>query len=161
MTKQLQNMKIRIKDEEHSKQVQECLFKLGYLWCARIKDFKYLDAKALYANNEYNTVTYSDFAGGFFDDQENKEVTLEDLQAMLAETSEPVVEINNTTPDTTFIKQFQDRIKGLGLMIEIYEDGLRVHDMDNDYDVAVDTFDDVLAAIKAKEQYLKVFGKGG
>lgn len=83
MNKQFKNMKIRIKDEEHSRAVQEVLFKLGFGWRGFSRRLEFTDAQALYATKADNSITYSLYVSEFFEVHSAKEVTLEDLQAIL------------------------------------------------------------------------------
>ena len=48
---QLKNMKIRIKDEEHSRLVQEALFEMGYGWKWCGKKVEHTDAEVLWADD--------------------------------------------------------------------------------------------------------------
>ena len=83
MNKQFRNMKIRIKGEEHSRAVQEVLFKLGFGWRGYVRSLEFTEAQALYATKADNSITYSSYDSKFFEEHSAKEVTLEDLQAML------------------------------------------------------------------------------
>lgn len=51
MTQQFKAMKIRIKDEQHSRLVQEALFKVGYKWSDHNQDISYTDKAFIYADN--------------------------------------------------------------------------------------------------------------
>lgn len=48
MTPQLKNMKIRIKDKEHSRLVQEALFEMGYGWDNNVKKVQFTFAGVLF-----------------------------------------------------------------------------------------------------------------
>ena len=49
---EFKNMKFRVKDEEHSKQIQEHLFSLGYRWSGNSNAVGYTDSSFLFTNNE-------------------------------------------------------------------------------------------------------------
>ena len=49
---EFKNMKFRVKDAEHSKQIQEHLFSLGYRWCGNRNAVVYTDSSFLFTNNE-------------------------------------------------------------------------------------------------------------
>lgn len=51
------NMKFRVRDEEHSKEIQEALFKEGYTWYPGSMRVQYTDEPFLYASSKYNDVT--------------------------------------------------------------------------------------------------------
>jgi hypothetical protein len=89
MNKQFKNMKIRIKDEEHSRAVQEVLFDLGYSWVYGAKLLSF-PTEYIYTYSNGNITqdrgAYNEFendAVEHFSNHKNTEVTLEDLQAML------------------------------------------------------------------------------
>lgn len=49
MTQQFKAMKIRIKDEQHSRLVQETLFDMGYVWGIFGQNIVYTDKEVIYA----------------------------------------------------------------------------------------------------------------
>lgn len=78
-------MKFSIKDEEHSKQIQEMLFKLGYGWGIDSKAKEYRSgrlANYFYANMD-GSITHSPDSH-YFKKHSHPESTLEDLQHMIA-----------------------------------------------------------------------------
>lgn len=165
MTK-FQNMKIRIKDAEHSRQVQECLFKLGYKWAfgAKVTVFTPL---YVYAYEDGRAAQDSEYdANSYFEKHSSKETTLEDLQAMLAEQStdvgkEPEIDAHvNFTPEqtiSTYIKQLQQLLKDSRTAIYIYENEIRICNMCNDDEAIVQSWDEVAEVLKIKQQYLSKF----
>lgn len=53
MTQQFKAMKIRIKDEQHSRLVQETLFEMGYRWWSHCdQDIRYTDKAFIYTKND-------------------------------------------------------------------------------------------------------------
>lgn len=73
MTQQFKAMKIRIKDEQHSRLVQEALFEMGYGWALGRKCISNTSAEALYTS-ELGHITWSGVLS--FDRYSNKEVEL-------------------------------------------------------------------------------------
>lgn len=78
----LTNMKFRIQDEEHSKAIQECLFKLGFRWHTNKQKVANLTMPFIYADTEDLMISHHNMLD-YFNNHENKETTLEELQAML------------------------------------------------------------------------------
>lgn len=74
-------MKFRVESQEHSKQIQEALFALGYYWANGTKGTQNTDKPYLFAN-EYGMVEYSSCELGYLG--EYTETTLEELQVMVA-----------------------------------------------------------------------------
>ena len=68
----LENIKIKIKSPEHSRQVQEMLFRMGYRWHVNGKKISYQDASILYAYFNQD-IRYSNDEVRF-DTHENKEI---------------------------------------------------------------------------------------
>lgn len=170
--KQLQDMKIRIRDAEHSKQVQECLFKLGFGWSGYQKTLQFTDEPYMFAEESGTGITYASESDElYFSNEPSKEVTLEDLQAMLAPDEIPegssttTVETTSVSVPTfsvddtinTYISQIQKRLAGTNLSVSIYGDEIRVANMDNDDEVGVSGWEDMLEIIKVKQAYLSVF----
>lgn len=52
-------MKFRVDNEEHSRQIQEALFELGYSWCTGSKEVKYTLYKFLFTS-EQGSIKFSD-----------------------------------------------------------------------------------------------------
>lgn len=160
----LQKMKICIKDAEHSKQVQECLFKLGFGWGSQlVREVENHQCRYLYASTKDHTITWSHSCIDYLNGHKNTEVTLEDLQAMLSEPDE-IPEGSSTAPtfsmdDTisTYISQIQKRLADTNLSVSIYGDEIRVASTDNDDEVSVKSWEGVLEIIKVKQAYLNVF----
>lgn len=75
---ELKNMKIRIKDEEHSRKVQEHLFSLGYRWCVHGQRVVYTDKLYLFTNSDDSLITYGDDKH-WFENHDNTEYVLEEL----------------------------------------------------------------------------------
>lgn len=76
MEPQFKNMKIRIKDEEHSRLVQETLFEMGYEWGGRFQDqcIRFTDKAFLYVGCDGRLLYGSRVAE--FDSHESEEVEL-------------------------------------------------------------------------------------
>lgn len=59
-------MKFKVTSPEHSKDIQEKLFEMGYAWGGHQKELKYLNAKVLYAGHfGDNEITYDYTTTGF------------------------------------------------------------------------------------------------
>ena len=52
MTQQFKAMKIRIKDEQHSRLVQETLFEMGYRWSHHDQEIRYTDKAFIYTKHD-------------------------------------------------------------------------------------------------------------
>ena len=168
---QFKDMKIRIKDSEHSKAVQDCLFELGYGWLfgARLlsftPDFIYTYVSGLIREGRCGYDEDNDYCNAVnrYNRHNNSEVTLEQLQAMVAEQSAT----ENASEDkfmpeatiSTYMSQLQDLFKNAKVSVTLYGDEFHVCNMDNDDEVVVKDWDSVLEAVKAKQNYLSVFGK--
>lgn len=89
----MKNIKIRIKNAEHSREVQEVLLKLGFKWGCGDSKIRYLKKPFLYVTKWANwkwEITYSDGNDAeaeetYFRNHKSKEVTLQDLKQMLKE----------------------------------------------------------------------------
>lgn len=157
---QLKDMKIRIKNSEHSRLVQECLFELGYGWERYTKVVSHDGEKYLYTR-DCGTLWYGTGDNAFHEDY-GTEVTLEQLQEMLAEQSaeqEPEVTFNPESTIDTYMKQLQQLLRDSKTSLSIFKDGFILYNEDNDDQTAVEDWDSVLEAIKVKQSYLSVFGK--
>lgn len=74
MTQQFKAMKIRIKDEQHSRLVQETLFEAGYRWSYGNEEFRHTDKAFIYTeDNGY--LLHGNLIGGFNADK-SEEVEL-------------------------------------------------------------------------------------
>ena len=142
----LQNMKIRINSQEHSKQVQECLFRLGYCWVDGSKVVLHEDSNALYCSDD-GDITY----GGWEDGDDWVEVLLRDLQGTMSVPSEQ--------EQTTF-QELQELVATTNIELTFQTSG-KVHIYDNDTDTGKE-FDNVESAVlllKAKAEYLGGWNK--
>jgi hypothetical protein len=76
MEPQFKNMKIRIKDKEHSRLVQEALFEMGYKWGGQYQDqcLRFTDKAFLYA--ECDGMLLHGYSAENFDTNEAEEVEL-------------------------------------------------------------------------------------
>lgn len=164
----LQNMKIRIKDPEHSKQVQECLMALGHnRWMHSRHDGEDYKAFAIYVHEDgdyvlsrCNECSEYYFTGHYF-----QEVTLEDLQRFVeakvlvdsysATADIPTFSVDNTI--NTYMSQIQKQLVDTNLVIKIYKDKIHVANMHDNDKAVVQSWDEVLEAIKVKQAYLDVF----
>lgn len=72
MTQQFKAMKIRIKDEQHSRLVQETLFEMGCAWRYDVKEVQYTDSGVLWVDD--GLISESDMSR--FNDFPNEEVEL-------------------------------------------------------------------------------------
>lgn len=73
MTQQFKAMKIRIKDEQHSRLVQETLFETGYEWEHYKKEAVFLNQDVLWADVD-GFIRFSDIS--LFNNYSNEEVEL-------------------------------------------------------------------------------------
>ena len=163
------DMKFKVDNPEHSKQIQECLFWLGYNWemCKYPEEPQYTVSKYLYA--ETDGLLLHGSKEGCFDSATNKETTLEELKAMLdvrsawaGDNSEIIVNTlhsdgNTNTSMTQFLGQLQKRLASANLAVYIYSDEIQVSDMDSDAIAKVTTYEELLEAIKVKEQFMNMF----
>jgi hypothetical protein len=153
-------MKFKVDNPEHSKQIQECLFWLGYNWemCKYPEEPQYTVSKYLYA--ETDGLLLHGSKEGCFDSATSKETTLEELKAMFVEqepidNSIPKHNIENTM--TQFLHQLQKRLASVNIAVYIYSDEIQVSDMDSDAIARVTTYEQLLEAIKVKEQFMNMF----
>lgn len=81
----MKDMKFRIQNEQHSKEIQECLFKLGFAWKAyKNRKVQYTEAAYLFAYWENKSITKSELGdGNYFKNHDSVETTLEELKQML------------------------------------------------------------------------------
>jgi len=63
---EFKNMKFRVKDEEHSKQIQEYLFSLRYRWLGRYRDTMHVNKPYLFTQTD-GRITQTDNEYGFND----------------------------------------------------------------------------------------------
>lgn len=73
MTQQFKAMKIRIKDEQHSRLVQETLFEMGYEWEHYEKEAVFLNQDVLWADDD-GFIRFSNISS--FNNYTNEEVEL-------------------------------------------------------------------------------------
>jgi hypothetical protein len=74
-------MKFRVNNPQHSEQIQQALFDAGYAWQMRVKEFKYTDAKFLFAasfGTDDNCITYEMDDEKYFKEHETEEYFLVD-----------------------------------------------------------------------------------
>ena len=166
----LQNMKIRINSPEHSKEVQECLFKLGYRWNHQTVASLYdVDDDNIYAYDHGRIFCSTQAGQSYFDTHQNKEVTLEDLRAMLAEqydgpTKVGVVDIRPFSIDVTekqiTFSELQELATTTNIELTFQTNG-KVHIYDNDTDTGkeFDNVEDAVLLLKAKVEYLEGWNK--
>lgn len=89
---EFKNMKFRVKDEEHSKKIQEYLFSLGYRWTNRIPIPQYIDAIALFADcHGWLYCLHTDTE--YFQSSEYKEYQLKETKSYSLEEVKPVKNI--------------------------------------------------------------------
>src|SRR5690606_16449290 len=86
------DMKIRIKDEEHSKLVQETAFKEGYRWNGGLQEIKNTNVPFLYLYADYKVIQHgrNEYV---FENYSAVEVTLES-RYHFKEVEKEVVELN-------------------------------------------------------------------
>ena len=93
---EFKNMKFRIKDEEHSKKVQDFLLNLGYRWGRGFTETFIPRAKYIYTDKNSQitgSVTSSDDAYQYFLQHENEEYQLKETKSYSLEEVKPVKNI--------------------------------------------------------------------
>ena len=93
---EFKNMKFRIKDEEHSKKVQDFLLNLGYRWGRGFTETFIPRTKYIYTNKNSQitgSVTSSDDAYQYFLQHENEEYQLKETISYSLEEVKPVKKI--------------------------------------------------------------------
>lgn len=97
---EVKNMKFRIKDEEHSKKVQDFLLNLGYRWGRGFTETFIPRAKYIYTNKNSQitgSVTSSDDAYQYFLRHENEEYQLKETISYSLEEVKPKSKIGDLT----------------------------------------------------------------
>ena len=85
---EFKNMKFRVKDEEHSKQIQEYLFSLRYHWDDQTRVVDYTDAAFLFTNRRgYISQTYN---SGYGENNEHPEYRLKETKTYSLEEVKPI-----------------------------------------------------------------------
>ena len=89
---EFKNMKFRVKDEEHSKQIQEYLFSLRYHWDGlQARGVDYTDAAFLFTNRRgYISQTYNSSYG---ENHEHPEYRLKETKSYSLEEVKPIKSI--------------------------------------------------------------------
>lgn len=67
----MKNMKFKVNDEQHSKEIQDALFAMGYVWNGS-KEYYATKAISLFADIS-GTITYDDSGSNYFDKHTYKE----------------------------------------------------------------------------------------
>lgn len=97
---EFKNMKFRIKDEEHSKKVQDFLLNLGYRWGRGFTETFIPRAKYIYTDKNSQitgSVTSSDDAYQYFLQHENEEYQLKETISYSLEEVKPKSKIGDLT----------------------------------------------------------------
>ena len=97
---EFKNMKFRIKDEEHSKKVQDFLLNLGYRWGRGFTETFIPQTKYIYTNKNSQitgSVTSSDDAYKYFLQHENEEYQLKETISYSLEEVKPKSKIGDLT----------------------------------------------------------------
>ena len=90
---EFKNMKFRIKDEEHSKKVQDFLLNLGYRWGRGFTETFIPRTKYIYTDKNSQitgSVTSSDDAYQYFLQHENEEYQLKETKSYSLEEVKPI-----------------------------------------------------------------------
>ena len=88
---EFKNMKFRVKNEEHSKQIQEYLFSLRYQWDDRARVVDYTDAAFLFTTRRgYLSQTYN---SGYSENHEYPEYRLKETKSYSLEEVKPIKSI--------------------------------------------------------------------
>jgi len=88
---EFKNMKFRVKDAEHSKQIQEYLFSLRYHWRSKVSRVLSTDEKYLFADLGGTLTHCSDHL--FFENHEHPEYQLKETKSYSLEEVKPVKSI--------------------------------------------------------------------
>lgn len=113
-----QNMKFRVKDEAHSKAIQDALFAEGYRWFGR-DGYYATHAKHLFASSSNNTITYADEDVDYFDNHDNVEHELVD----------GVIQIVECLPKPTHCPPMPSCQQPIGLRPKCVVDTLRTQEI--------------------------------
>lgn len=82
----MKNMKFKVLNEQHSKEIQECLFELGFIWIScGVQALINKDKKFLFTDIKDMSITYNN-NDIYFNNDYRKETTLEELKQMLKQT---------------------------------------------------------------------------
>ncbi len=88
---EFKNMKFRVKDEEHSKQIQEHLFSLGYRWIGNRNAVVYTDSSFLFTNNKGRLT--QDYSIAFGEKHPYTEYQLKETKSYSLEEVKPIKSI--------------------------------------------------------------------
>ena len=89
---EFKNMKFRVKDEEHSKQIQEYLFSLGYKWSPLDQKTQYTNARFLFVDIG-GFITYELDNNDYFKKHKNVEYQLKETKSYSLEEVKPIKKI--------------------------------------------------------------------
>lgn len=78
----MENYKIRVESEAESKEAQELFFELGCSWSCGYAFFKNQKSPCLFVN-KHNQISHIEYDTGFFEKQENKEITIQQLKDLV------------------------------------------------------------------------------
>ena len=92
MQPEFKNMKFRVKDEEHSKQIQEYLFSLGYKWSSLDQKTQYTNARFLFVDIG-GFITYELDNNDYFKKHKNVEYQLKETKSYSLEEVKPIKKI--------------------------------------------------------------------
>ena len=85
-------MKFRVKDEEHSKQIQEYLFSLGCKWPSLNQKTQYTNARFLFVDIR-GFITYEQDDNDYFKKHKNVEYQLKETKSYSLEEVKPIKKI--------------------------------------------------------------------
>ena len=89
---EFKNMKFRVKDEEHSKQIQEYLFSLGYKWSSLNQKILHTQARFLLVDIR-GFITYEQDDNDYFKKHKNVEYQLKETKSYSLEEVKPIKKI--------------------------------------------------------------------
>jgi hypothetical protein len=157
----LQNKKFKIKDEEHSRQIQECLLKLGYCWANGCTEVSYLESLYIYCYDE-RFMTHSSIDTAYRE-HENTEQTLEYLQQEVAKLGTSSIESQVITPveDSTTNSQcvtygqLISQAHKANMSVHFYPDSeVQLWDADTETDKSFKTLDAAMKLVEAKLNWM-------
>lgn len=145
------HMVFKADNQDHSYKIQKALFALGYTWFGG-KVCQYLDASYIFTRSDggltYSNTNYLDSSNDY------RLTTLEELTGYK---KEPVTTFNPESTISQFFNQLQERLSSIECCLYIYGYSIQLANLGNDDVANINSYEELLDAIKVKEDYLKVF----
>lgn len=109
------NMKIRVRDSDHCREIQDALFKLGYGWNGITKDYRYVNCDSIYAHSIGNLTQDSSQDDQFFQDHRYKEYELKDGEFIVVKEQPKAILLPREEHRAIRFKDVVDAIYRLGV----------------------------------------------